>query len=352
MIKYVIGDMLSAKTEALVNTVNTVGVMGKGIALQFKEQYPNNFAAYNAACKSNQITIGNMFVFEEKPMIGDKKIIINFPTKKDWKHKSKIEYVEDGLKSLVEIIKKHNIKSIALPPLGCGNGGLNWNDVKALIEKYLSPLNYVNIIVYEPNAAIKDILIKQENNREVKLTDARAMLMYAMYYYESLDETASIFVANKLAYFYQRLGESEFSKLKFSAEKYGPYSPGVGYMIHSLNGKYIRGTEQMINKAFEPIELRYDKLSEVSQYVHKMNDEKQRRVKNLLKLIAGFQSTLALEILASVDYVRKENQGISKEDATIAVQNWSNRKRNLFKPEYISRAYDRLEYYANTIKLV
>lgn len=346
MIKYTTGDMLSAETEALVNTV---GVMGKGIALQFKDQYPNNFAAYHAACKAKQVEVGKMFVFEEQPMIGDKKIIINFPTKKDWKHKSKIEYVESGLKDLAKVIEERRIKSIAMPPLGCGNGGLDWEDVKVLIEKYLSGLTDVDIIVYEPNAAVREILIKQDGNRDVKLTDARAMLMYAMYYYESLGEPVSLFVANKLAYFYQRLGEPEFRRLRFDARRYGPYSQGVSHLVHSLNGTYIRGTEQMTNKAFDPIELRYDKLSEISGYVRKMTDDKQRRIKNLIRLISGFESTLALEVLASVDYIRKEKRSISKEDTITAVQNWSERKRDLFKPEYIRIAYDRLEDYANTL---
>mgnify|MGYP002527417572 CR=1 FL=1 len=349
MIKYTTGDMLSAETEALVNTVNTVGVMGKGIALQFKDQYPNNFAAYHAACKAKQVEVGKMFVFEEQPMIGDKKIIINFPTKKDWKHKSKIEYVESGLKDLAKVIEERRIKSIAMPPLGCGNGGLDWGGVKVLIEKYLSGLTDVDIIVYEPNAAVREILIKQDGNRDVKLTDARAMLMYAMYYYESLGEPVSLFVANKLAYFYQRLGEPEFRRLRFDARRYGPYSQGVSHLVHSLNGTYIRGTEQMTNKAFDPIELRYDKLSEISGYVRKMTDDKQWRIKNLIKLISGFESTLALEVLASVDYIRKEKRSISKEDTITAVQNWSERKRDLFKPEYIRIAYDRLEDYANTL---
>lgn len=287
-----------------------------------------------------------MFVFEENTMMGDKKIIINFPTKKDWKHKSKIEYIESGLKALARIIEERNIKSIALPPLGCGNGGLDWDLVRGLIEKYLSPLDNVDITVYKPNATVSEILLKQDSNREIKLTDARAMLMYAMYYYESLDETVSLFVANKLAYFYQRLGEPDFRKLTFEAGRYGPYAHGVGHMIHSLNGKYIRGTEQMTNKAFDSIELRYDMLQEIRDYVHKMKDEKKQRVKKLVKLISGFESTLALEVLASVDYIRKEHPGISKDDAIRAVQNWSERKKDLFKVEYISIAYDRLEDYA------
>lgn len=348
MIKYTTGDVLSATTEALVNTVNTVGVMGKGIALQFKDHYPNNFVAYNLACKAKQIEVGKMFVFEENTMMGEKKIIINFPTKKDWKHKSKIEYIESGLKDLVRVIENLNIKSLALPPLGCGNGGLDWNEVKNLIEKYLRPLSDVDILVYEPNAAVREILIKQEGNRNAKLTDARAMLMYAMYYYESLGESVSLFVANKLAYFYQRLGDPEFRKLKFEAGRYGPYAHGVGHMIHALNGKYIRGTEQMTMKAFDSIELRYDMLKEVSNHVRNMKSEKQQCVKNLIKLITGFESTLALEVLASVDYIRKDNKGMSRQDVVNAVQNWSERKKDLFKIEYINIAYDHLENYANS----
>lgn len=349
MIKYATGDMLSANTEALVNTVNTVGVMGKGIALQFKDQYPSNFVAYNAACKAGHIRVGEMFVFEENTMIGGKRIIVNFPTKKDWKHKSKIEYIENGLKDLVAVIEERDIKSIALPPLGCGNGGLDWDQVRDLIEKYLSPLDNVDITVYEPNAAVREILVQQDSNREVKLTDARAMLMYAMYYYESLGETVSLFVANKLAYFYQRLGEADFRKLKFEAGKYGPYSQGVGHLVHALNGRYIRGTEQMTLRAFDPFELRYDMLHEVSDYVRGMNDDKLQRVKNLIKLISGFQSTLALEVLASVAYVRHQHSGISREEAIKRVQNWSERKKDLFKVEHICIAYDRLEEYANCI---
>jgi len=171
--------------------------------------------------------------------------------------------------------------------------------------------------------------------------------LYAMYYYESLGENVSLFVANKLAYFYQRIGEPVFGRLNFTANRYGPYSPAVAHIIHSLNGKYIKGVEQMTNKAFEPFELRYDKLPEVSKYIHLMTKDRQQRVKDLIKLIFGFQSALSLEVLASVDFIRKDHPDIGLDDTILAIHNWSERKKDLFKPEYISLAYNRLEQYSN-----
>ena len=130
MIQYIKGDLLSSDAQALVNTVNTVGVMGKGIALQFKERFPNNLNRYLSACKRNELYSGKLLVVEETTMTGEKKLIINFPTKKDWKHKSKNEYIEEGLKDLVAILRERNIQSIAIPPLGCGNDGLDWVEVR------------------------------------------------------------------------------------------------------------------------------------------------------------------------------------------------------------------------------
>lgn len=348
MIKYVEGDLLSADVQALVNTVNTVGVMGKGIAFQFKKKFPNNLNTYIVACKNGTLVTGKMLVVKERTISGKEKIIINFPTKKDWKHKSKYEYVEEGLKDLIKVIEENDIKSIAIPPLGCGNGGLEWSKVKQLMEKYLSTLSDVEILIFEPNDAIKEVLKKQESNNNVELTPARALLLYAMFYYESLGENSSLFVANKLAYLFQRLGESSFKSLKFQAKHYGPYSAQVAYLIHALNGKYLKGMEQMGLTAFEPIELQYDKISEVSSYVKKnLNSVQKEKLKNLLSIIDGFQSTLSLEILTSVDYIRKENPNISKENTIKSIQNWSDRKKYLFKEKHISIAYDHLEEYAN-----
>jgi O-acetyl-ADP-ribose deacetylase (regulator of RNase III) len=154
--KYIKGNLLSAPTQALVNTVNTIGVMGKGIALQFKERFPENRVAYERACKVGEMKIGKMLVVRENTTEGE-KIIINFPTKNEWFKKSQYNYIEEGLNDLVHVIKEFNIRSIAIPPLGCGNGGLQWVKVKRMIENSLGDLKDTEILIYEPNDAVKEI---------------------------------------------------------------------------------------------------------------------------------------------------------------------------------------------------
>jgi O-acetyl-ADP-ribose deacetylase (regulator of RNase III) len=134
--------MMTSSAEALVNTVNTVGVIGKGIALQFKEEFPKNFLTYKVACSSGELTPGKLLITKELNSNGEEKIIINFPTKLHWRNPSKYEYITEGLKDLTKAISEHNIKSIAIPPLGCGNGGLDWNIVKGMIEELITYAMY------------------------------------------------------------------------------------------------------------------------------------------------------------------------------------------------------------------
>ncbi|MCU7493661.1 MAG: macro domain-containing protein [Ignavibacteria bacterium] len=350
--KFVTGNLLEAKTQALVNTVNTVGVMGKGIALQFKEAFPENFRIYAEACKKKELVPGKLLVVKETKLDGE-KIIINFPTKTEWFLKSKYEYVEEGLKALVKVIEDYKIYSISIPPLGCGNGGLQWSKVKPLIEKYLGHLQDVDIQIYEPSQEIKALLKSHAQTREVSLTPARAMLLYSMFYYETLGENSSLFVANKLAYFLQRLGDKNFSKLKFQASHYGPYSVQVEHMLHNLNGKYIKGLEQMNVKPFETLELQYDRTKEVSDYIRReLSQEQKTRLKNLIALIEGFQSALSLEVLATVDFVRKDKPDLQPDDIIKVINDWSVRKQKLFQERYVYIAFNHLHNYANKFHLI
>src|SRR5690606_19804157 len=216
--KFITGNLLNAETQAIVNTVNTVGVMGKGIALQFKERFPQNYKAYADACKKGLVVIGKMFVFNESDLLNENKIIVNFPTKEEWYRKSQYSYIEEGLKDLVRVIRDNNIKSISIPPLGCGNGGLTWDKVKDMMTKYLGDLDDVEVFVYQPNEKIKEILQKENTKKEVSLTPARAMLLYALFKYEKYGEYTTVFTANKLAYFLQESGEN--LKLKFEPYTY------------------------------------------------------------------------------------------------------------------------------------
>jgi len=149
MIIYTKGNLLESPAEALVNAVNTHGVMGKGIALMFKKAFPDNFKAYAAACKKSEVTVGKMFV-TQLPGTSGPRCIINFPTKKHWIHPSRLEYITDGLADLVKVIKDKELHSIAVPPLGCGAGGLKWDVVKPCIEESLGNLQGVDVMVYEP----------------------------------------------------------------------------------------------------------------------------------------------------------------------------------------------------------
>lgn len=343
MINYTKGDLLSSKAQALVNTVNTVGVMGKGIALHFKEMFPNNFTVYAESCKRREMVPGKMLVVRDSNLALGERLIINFPTKVHWRQPSKYEYIEAGLRDLVRVIKEYGITSIAVPPLGCGNGGLDWALVKEMINRALSPLDGVEVTVYEPSAEVSALLAKQSRNASARLTPARAMLLYAMFCYEAHDERCSLFVANKLSFFYQLLGEKEFAKMPFVAHFYGPYSVSVGHMLGAVNGKYIHGLEQMDRKPFEALMLDYDRKAEVGEYVHKCLSQIQiEHIKHLLKLIDGYESAYSLEVLASVAFVRRENPGIGINETVNEIQNWSTRKKNLFKREHILAAYEHL----------
>lgn len=340
--KYVIGNLLDAKTDALVNTVNTVGVMGKGIALQFKERFPTNFKIYAAECKANRVQIGKMLVVKENSMYGE-KLIINFPTKTEWFKKSQYNYIEEGLKDLRKVIEIYQIKSIAIPPLGSGNGGLKWDNVKQLLNKYLEDLKDIDIMIFEPNDEVKKVLQEQEH-KNVELRPGRAMLLYALFKYEKLGEIASVFVANKLAYFLQKSGEN--LRLQFVPFTYGPYAQAVDKVLYSLNGKYLKGMEQMKAKAFEPLQLNYERYNEVQAYLKKnLNAEQHARLKNLFEFIDGFESALSLEILSSIHYLLEENPKLNSDDLLLKIQEWNNRKKELIDKEQVEIALKRIKEY-------
>lgn len=148
------GDILTANAEALVNTVNCVGVMGRGIALQFRKAFPENFSVYERACERGEVRPGKMLVFETGLLTGP-RYIINFPTKRHWKGKSRMEDIETGLPALLDEIKKRGIRSVAVPPLGCGLGGLDWNKVRPKIVHAFESLPEVRVLLFEPSGAPK-----------------------------------------------------------------------------------------------------------------------------------------------------------------------------------------------------
>lgn len=148
MVTYVNGDIFKSPAQVLTNTVNCVGVMGKGIALEFKNRHPKLFSDYKVRCDQGKVKLGEPYLWED-----DRVQILNFPTKRHWKDNSLLQDIEDGLKYLANNYDKMSLQSIAMPALGCGNGGLNWNDVMSLIDKYLGAIPDLDVYVYEPQIA-------------------------------------------------------------------------------------------------------------------------------------------------------------------------------------------------------
>lgn len=323
MIKYITGNILESGAQALVNTVNTIGVMGKGIALQFKKAYPNNFKAYEAACRQSAITIGKLFVTIDTNFSSGEKIIINFPTKKDWRKPSEYSYIEEGLDDLVRVIDEKKITSIALPPLGAGNGGLDWQKVKDIIERKLSGLQ-ADIFVYEPTAHIREHLKKER----VKLTEARALLLYVLYDLVRNGEYVSEFSSEKVCYFLQRFGAKKYFKLEFEPNFYGPYSGKVRYLLNTLNGSYIMGYSDMNKKPFEPLTLVADGYETVERYVHD-HPELMAIATKTISFLNGFYSDFALELLSSLDYIMARYRVREQSAVNKKLDEWSDRKRSM-----------------------
>jgi len=340
MIQYKSANLLESEAEALVNTVNTVGVMGKGIALQFKNQFPHNFKIYAKACKEKTFGIGQMLVTEENSLLHGKKIIINFPTKTDWRKPSEYSYIEKGLTALVEVIKAKNIKSIAIPPLGAGNGGLEWSQVNALMVQYLADLD-CDISIYQPNANIQEALKKER----VKLTPARAMLLSVLFDLVKNGEFVSEFAAEKVAYFLQRFGAKEVFKLDFQPNFYGPYSGKVKHVLYYLNGSYISGYSTKDKKPFDELGLMLDAEKEVNEYLETQEHLGLKKIVDHTKaFLSGFYSNFGLELLSTIDFIRVEKGAKSLSEITTYLQGWSDRKKTLFdNPAFIDLAVQNLE---------
>ena len=326
MIQSLTGDLLASSADALVNTVNTVGIMGKGIALQFKKMFPGNNKAYIKACKEGVLTVGKLLVVEEETTYTGRKLIINFPTKTDWRKPSEYAYIEEGLKELVKVITENKITSIAIPPLGSGNGGLDWNKVKPLIENYLADVE-CTVYLYEPDAVIKEALSKER----VKLTPARAMLLSVLFELVKNGEFVSEFAAEKIAYFLQRFGAGEVFKLDFQPNFYGPYSGKVKHVLYYLNGSYITGYSAKDKKAFEELGLLMDAEDDVANYLNaRENSHYLEIVEKTKKFLSGFYSAFALELLSTVDYLMQHEGATTLTAIQEKLHSWSERKKTLF----------------------
>lgn len=325
MITYTTGNLLEAEVEALVNTVNTVGIMGKGIALMFKERFPKNMWEYAEACKSNEVQTGKMFVTSTDELIGV-KWIINFPTKQHWRAKSQMNWIEEGLQDLRRFIIENSIESIAIPPLGAGNGGLNWHEVKPRIEQVLGDLQNVTIIVYEP---IKQYQNVKKQIGVKKLTPARALVLELIRRYLVIGMDCSPLEVQKLVYILNRSITSKGLKdpfsLNFKVNKYGPYADNLRHLIDSLDGYYLISDKRIADsKAFDStIRFNYEHKKIVQDYLENQGSEYLPILHEVSQLIDGFESPYGMELLATVDWLVYE-EGVSPrlDDIRQSLKNW------------------------------
>ncbi len=338
MIKFVKGDILQAEAEALVNTVNCVGVMGRGIAQQFKKAFPENFKAYVKACRRGEVQPGNMFVFDTGRLIHP-RYIINFPTKRHWRGKSRIEDIEAGLISLVKEIRLLNIRSVAVPPLGSGLGGLDWSNVRPLIELALKSLPDVDIKVFEPCDAPADAWTN--NSTDVpKMTAGRAALvgLVERYLTALLDPTITLLEVHKLMYFLQEAGEP--LRLRFAKAKYGPYAENLRHVLHAIEGHLIAGYMDTSDKPEKQLTLVPGAAKEAGAFLEKLPATR-KHFERVVSLVEGFETPVGLELLSTVHWlVTKEH--IKDQDTLVqAIHDWVPRKRQ-FTPTQIKLAIDRL----------
>jgi O-acetyl-ADP-ribose deacetylase (regulator of RNase III) len=339
MIENAHGNLLTADVEALVNTVNCVGYMGKGIALQFKQAFPANFKAYEKACRAHEVKPGCMFIFETGSMVNP-RYIINFPTKRHWRGKSRIEDIESGLKALIADVKRLGINSIAVPPLGSGLGGLDWNVVRPMIEQAFAELPDVRVLLFPPKGA-PDAKVMPVRTERPKMTAARALFIKLMEEYSALHYRRTLLEIQKLAYFLQEAGEP--LRLRYEKGLYGPYAHNLNKVLETLEGHYIRGFGDS-QKPDTEIELMPQAAEEADAFLEQ-HQESRKRLARVSDLIAGFETPYGMELLSSVHWVAIHDDPAAQDEsaAAQAVQSWNERKQSVFQAHHVQVAWERLK---------
>jgi O-acetyl-ADP-ribose deacetylase (regulator of RNase III) len=334
MIDYEQGDILKADAEALVNTVNCVGVMGRGIALHFKRAYPANFKAYAAACKRGDVQPGRMFVHDTGQVAP--RWIINFPTKRHWRGKSRIEDVQSGMSALVQEIQVRGIRSVAIPPLGSGLGGLAWGDVRPVIESALAAVPDVRAIIYEPGGRSE----AAPTTPAPRMTAGRAALvgLIRRYLAGMMDTSISLLEIHKLMYFLQVSGEP--LKLNYVKAPYGPYAENLRHVLRAVNGHLIEGYTADGDAPTEQVTLMPGAIAQADSFLS-AHPETNKRFDRVGELVEGFETPFGLELLATAHWVAARESARSDQAITDAFYAWNPGKAQ-FTPEQIEIAVARL----------
>ena len=334
MIEFRTGDILQSDAEALVNTVNCVGIMGRGIALQFKTAFPENFKAYEAACAREEVRPGRMFVFATG-YLSNPKYIINFPTKRHWRGKSRIEDIEARLRALVEEIRHRGIRSIAMPPLGSGLGGLDWRVIRPRIEAALRPLDRVSAIVFEPSGSL-NAQPRTKAGKAPNMTAGRAALVGLMWEYLRglMDPFVTLLEVHKLMYFMQEAGEP--LKLRHVQAPYGPYAENLRHVLRQIDGYFVSGYADSGDMPDKELALVPGAIDDAEAFLAKHADTR-TRFRRVAGLVQGFETPFGLELLSTVHWVATRGVIRDENEVIAATYAWNDRKKQ-FSPDQIRLA--------------
>lgn len=330
------GDILKADAEAIVNTVNCVGVMGRGIALQFKKAFPANFRVYALACEAGEVQPGKMFVHDTGSFTNP-RYIINFPTKRHWKGKSRMEDIDSGLAALAQEVSERGIKSIAVPPLGAGLGGLDWDNVRPRIEAALRDLPDLDVLIYEPKGAPETVKSRDVPN----MTPGRAALVVLMnrYLRGLMDPFVTLIEVQKLMYFMQEAGQP--LRLNYIKHHYGPYATNLSHVLNKVEGHFVAGYQDGGDQPDKELTIVPGAITEAEAALEHEHDT-QSRFNRVASLVDGFETPYGLELLATVHWVGTRQSADTPEKALAAVRAWNDRKR-AFTERQIAIAFNTLK---------
>ncbi|WP_288482464.1 macro domain-containing protein [uncultured Deinococcus sp.] len=339
MIEFRQGDMLQAKAEALVNTVNCVGVMGRGVALQFRNAFPDNYAKYVVACKRHEVEPGRMFI-TETGQFENPRYIINFPTKRHWKGKSRIEDIQLGLVDLVADVKRLDIRSVAIPPLGAGLGGLDWAQVRPLIVEAFAALPQVQVLIYEPLEA-PSILSMARQRAVPSMTPGRAALVSLLHRYLGglMDPFVTLLEAHKLMYFMQEAGQP--LRLQYVKGPYGPFAENLSHVLKAVEGHMLTGYADGGDQPDKQLELVPGVIKDAETLLAS-DTESLSRFERVADLVGGFETPYGLELLSTVHFVAIRQGAATPTEALEQVHSWNSRKRQ-FTSEQVHLAWEILE---------
>lgn len=335
MIEYKTGDIIREDAEALVNTVNCVGIMGRGIALQFKSAFPENFKVYESACRRRELQPGRLLVFRTNEL-SNPKYIINFPTKRHWRGRSRLSDIEAGLKALVGEIRTLGIHSVAIPPLGSGLGGLDWSEVRPRIEAAMRALNDdLRVIIFEPKDGARE---PAHSAKVPSMTPGRAALVGLIERYLSalLDPFVTLLEVHKLMYFMQEAGEP--LRLNYTKAPYGPYAENLRHVLRAIEGYFVSGYADGGDSPAKQLELVPGATSDAHAFLVGKG-KTQARFNRVADLVLGFETPLGLELLSTVHWVVTKEAAKTKDNVIARTYAWGERKRR-FSEQQIRLALD------------